>query len=61
MLSFMLPALTGRGVIRAAEKAGIWAIGVDSNQNHLAPNNMLTSMIKRIDRGGFFNFEPGVG
>ncbi|MGI9464474.1 MAG: BMP family lipoprotein, partial [Aestuariivirgaceae bacterium] len=40
---------TGIGVIRAAADAGKLAIGVDSNQNHLAPGNVLTSMLKRVD------------
>ncbi len=41
--------MTGDGVIQAAAEADIWAIGVDSNQNHMAPGNMLTSMLKRMD------------
>lgn len=40
---------TGIGVIRAAADAGKLAIGVDSNQNHLAPGSVLTSMLKRVD------------
>ncbi len=40
---------TGMGVIRAAADAGKLAIGVDSNQNHLAPGAVLTSMLKRVD------------
>lgn len=40
---------TGLGVIRAAADAGKLAIGVDSNQNHLAPGSVLTSMLKRVD------------
>lgn len=40
---------TGVGVIRAAADAGKLAIGVDSNQNHLAPGSVLTSMLKRVD------------
>ncbi len=40
---------TGLGVIHAAKEAGKFAIGVDSNQNHLAPGTVLTSMIKRVD------------
>lgn len=39
----------GIGVIKAAEEKDLYAIGVDSPQNHLAPDNVLTSMIKRID------------
>ena len=40
---------TGIGVIRAAADADKLAIGVDSNQNHLAPGHVLTSMLKRVD------------
>nr|WP_233487066.1 MULTISPECIES: BMP family ABC transporter substrate-binding protein [unclassified Halanaerobium] len=39
----------GIGVIKAAEEKDLYAIGVDSPQYHLAPNNVLTSMVKRID------------
>jgi len=39
----------GIGVIKAANERGLYAIGVDSPQNHLAPANVLTSMIKRVD------------
>ena len=40
---------TGNGVYQAAKDAGKLAIGVDSNQNHLQPGTMLTSMVKRVD------------
>src|SRR5262245_18372182 len=40
---------TGIGVYQACREAGKFAIGVDSNQNHLHPGTMLTSMIKRVD------------
>jgi basic membrane protein A len=40
---------TGVGVYQAAKDAGKMAIGVDSNQNHLQPGTMLTSMVKRVD------------
>ena len=40
---------TGIGVIRAAAEAGKYAIGVDLNQNGLAPGTVLTSMLKRVD------------
>ena len=40
---------TGMGVIRAAADAGKLAIGVDSNQNGIAPGSVLTSMLKRVD------------
>jgi len=39
---------TGVGVYQAAKDAGKLAIGVDSNQNHLHPGTMLTSMTKGV-------------
>jgi basic membrane protein A and related proteins len=44
----------GVGVIAAVKEgkgAGktVWAIGVDSDQQHLAPEAVLTSMVKRVD------------
>lgn len=40
---------TGAGVIQAAEQANRYAIGVDTDQDGLAPGSVLTSMIKRGD------------
>ena len=40
---------TGVGVLQAAADAGKLGIGVDSNQNHLNPGHVLTSMLKRVD------------
>ena len=40
---------TGIGVYQAAKDSSKLAIGVDSNQNHLHPGTMLTSMLKRVD------------
>ena len=40
---------TGTGIIQAAEEAGRYAIGVDTDQGALAPGAVLTSMIKRTD------------
>lgn len=40
---------TGMGVIEAAEEMSFFAIGVDSDQDHLSPGNVLTSMLKRVD------------
>ena len=47
---------TGIGVIRAAADAGKLSIGVDSNQNHLAPGSVLTSMVKRVDLAAYQTF-----
>jgi len=46
---FHASGVTGLGVIEAAKEKGVYAIGVDANQNHVAPGTMLTSMIKRVD------------
>ncbi len=45
----------GIGVIRAAEQKGkgYYAIGVDSDQDHLAKGHVLTSMMKRVDNAVF--------
>ncbi|TAG24555.1 MAG: BMP family ABC transporter substrate-binding protein, partial [Burkholderiales bacterium] len=40
---------TGIGVYQAAKDAKKLAIGVDSNQNHIQPGTMLTSMLKKVD------------
>jgi len=40
---------TGVGVIDAAKQAGVYAIGVDSNQDAVAEGTVLTSMIKNVD------------
>ena len=40
---------TGMGVYQAAKDSKKLAIGVDSNQNHLQPGTMLTSMVKGVD------------
>lgn len=40
---------TGMGVIQAAKEAGRYAIGVDTDQDGIAPGAVLASMIKRTD------------
>jgi basic membrane protein A len=40
---------TGAGVIEAAREQNLWAIGVDMDQNYIAPDNVLTSALKRVD------------
>ena len=40
---------TGIGVIDAAKESGVFAIGVDSNQDGVAPGTVLTSMVKNVD------------
>ena len=46
---FVAAGLTGNGALQAASDANAFAIGVDSDQDHLAPGHVLTSMMKRLD------------
>lgn len=39
----------GAGMIEACKEAGIFAIGVDQDQSHLAPEAVVTSALKRVD------------
>src|SRR5215469_7508967 len=48
---------TGLGVLQAAKDRGRLAIGVDSNQDHLHPGSILTSMVKRVDLAVFEAFK----
>ncbi len=51
---------SGIGVIQAAADAGKLAIGVDSNQNGLAPGSVLTSMLKRVDVATYETLKDGL-
>jgi len=60
---FAAAGTTGLGIMQAAKDAGKLAIGVDSNQNHLHPGSILTSMVKRVDLAvlsAFKGVKPGV-
>jgi basic membrane protein A len=46
---FEAAGLDGLGVIKAAQQAGKLVIGVDSDMAHVAPKNVLTSMVKHVD------------
>ncbi len=52
---------TGLGVLQAAKDRGKLSIGVDSNQNHLHPGSVLTSMIKRVDLVAYQSFMAARG
>lgn len=59
---------SGLGVFRAAEEKNLYAIGVNSNQNHISPDHIVASMLKRVDNACFQavqsvvdgTFKPGV-
>ncbi len=50
---FHAAGFTGTGVIEAAKENNRYAIGVDMDQNFLAPDNVITSAVKRVDNGIF--------
>jgi basic membrane protein A len=50
---------TGVGVLLTAADEDILSIGVDSNQNHMHPGKVLTSMIKRVDVAVFDAMNSG--
>lgn len=43
----------GTGAIESAKEKNKYAIGVDMDQNNLAPNHVITSAMKRVDIGVF--------
>ena len=51
---------TGVGVLQTAADEKILSIGVDSNQNHLAPGSILTSMLKRVDVAAYNTMKDGL-
>jgi len=50
---------TGLGVLQTAADEDILSIGVDSNQNHLHPGKVLTSMLKRVDNAVYESMMAG--
>lgn len=50
---------TGIGVLQAAADANVLSVGVDSNQNHLHPGKVLTSVLKRVDNSVYEAFKAG--
>lgn len=64
---FQVAGLTGVGSINAAKEAGVLAIGVDVDQNAVAPNTVITSAEKKLTNAAFLtikdvlegNFEGG--
>ena len=45
---FQIASLTGSGVLEAAAEEGMYAIGVDSNQNAMQPGAVITSNLKNV-------------
>ena len=45
---FNVAGICGLGTLRAAKRAGVWGVGVDTDQSGLGPH-ILTSVVKRYD------------
>ena len=54
---FHAAAATGLGVIEACHEAGVYAIGVDSDQSGISPDTVLTSAMKRVDNAVYDTIE----
>lgn len=46
---FQVAGRSGEGVLSAAAQRGLYAIGVDSNQDFIEPGNVIVSVIKSVD------------
>jgi basic membrane protein A len=46
---YQVAGRSGEGVLSAAAQRGLYAIGVDSNQDFIEPGSVIVSMIKRVD------------
>ena len=60
-INFAVAGATSAGVIDAAKSSNTFAIGVDSDQNYMAPGHVLTSMVKRVDTQAFDMIKSVVG
>ncbi len=45
---YQVAGATGNGIIEAAVEMDKWVIGVDLDQNHLGPNNVICSGLKNV-------------
>lgn len=50
---FGVAGLAGNGIIQSAVKHNMFAIGVDADQDYMAKGNVLTSVMKRLDRATY--------
>lgn len=65
---FHAAGASGMGMFQAAEEEGFLAIGVNLNQNNVAPDYIMASMMKRVDSSAYYaiestmngSFEPGI-
>ena len=50
---FQVAGASGLGYMQAAKAKGAYAIGVDADQNYVAPDTIITSALKRVDKAVF--------
>jgi basic membrane protein A len=50
---FQIAGLTGLGAINAAKEAGVCAVGVDVDQNGVAPDTVITSAVKGVTQATY--------
>jgi len=54
---FAIAGRSGEGVLAASQEYDLYSIGVDSNQDFVAPGHVIVSMIKRTDMTTFLPIE----
>lgn len=57
---FQVAGGSGLGVITAAKQSHVYAIGVDANQNYLAPNTVITSAEKGVQTATYDSIRAGL-
>ena len=50
---YQVAGRSGEGVLEAAAQRGLYAIGVDSNQDDIQPGNIIVSAMKRVNQTTF--------
>ncbi len=57
---FQIAGLTGLGAINAAKEAGVCAVGVDVDQNGVAPDTVITSAVKGVTQATYLTVKDVV-
>lgn len=60
VVEFNVAGPCGLGTLDAAKQAGIWGVGVDTDQAFLG-KHILTSAVKRVDRGVYLAIKGAMG
>ena len=54
---FQVAGASGLGYLQAAVDKGVYGIGVDADQNYVAPQTIITSAIKKVDVAVFLTIQ----